>query len=159
HKVWIVYQYNEEVREIFTDGRKHPDVDPDDPLTMWWNGYSTGHWEGDVFVVDTTAIRNEPWLDNMGHEMRQAHAVEGFRRVDADTLQIDRSITDPMALAKPYTTSATLKLTPNLTFQENVVCAQYWERKLAFGYDGLMGISHHSWSGLDKSTAAPVFTG
>ena len=158
-KVWVVYQYNQEVREIFTDGRKHPAVDPEDNATLWWNGYSTGTWDGDTFVVDTTNLRNETWLDNLGHEFRQLHIVERFRRVDADTLQIDRTLTDPMALAKPYTTSATLKLTPNLTFQENVVCGQYYVRKFAFGYDGLLGINTHPWQGEDRSSAIPEFSG
>ena len=159
HTVWVIYQYNQEVREIFTDGRKHPAVDPEDNSTLWWNGYSTGTWDGDTFVVDTTNLRTETWLDNLGHETRELHVVERFRRVDADTLQIDRTLTDPMVLAKPYTNSATLKLTPNVTFQENVVCDQYYVRKFAFGYDGLLGISTHPYGGPDRSSATPVFTG
>jgi len=158
HKIWMIYQYNEESREIFTDGRKHPKVDEDDPATKWWNGYSTGTWDGDTFVVDTTNLRDETWLDNLGHENRQLHVVERIRRVDADTMQIDRTLTDPMALAKPYTTTATLKLMPTLTFQENVVCDQYYEKKLAFGYGGLLGISNHPWEGPDRSITIP-FTG
>ena len=39
------------MRRIYTDGRAHPE-DPD--LTL--HGYSIGHWEGDILVVDTTAI-------------------------------------------------------------------------------------------------------
>src|SRR5690349_4101125 len=36
------------VREIFLDGRTPAkDADP------WWNGYSTGRWEGDTLVVET----------------------------------------------------------------------------------------------------------
>jgi hypothetical protein len=158
-RVWLIYQYNEESRQIFTDGRGHPEVDPDDLATLWWNGYSTGTWDGETFVVTTTNLRNETWLDNLGHENRELKIVERFRRVDAETLEIDRTLTDPIALASPYTTSATLKLSPNLAFQENVICGQYYIRKFAFGYDGLMGINIHPWQGHDRSTAAPVFTG
>jgi len=155
HKVWMIYQYNQETRQIFTDGRKHPEVitdeDPSDQTSKWWNGYSTGTWDGDTFVVDTTNLRDETWLDNMGHENRQLHVVEHLRRVDADTLQIDRTLTDPKALAKPYATSATLKLMPNLPFQENVICDQYYVKKIAFGYGGLLGINNHPWQGSDRS--------
>lgn len=151
HKVWMVYQYNSEVRQIFTDARKHPPVDKDDLLTQWWNGHSVGTWDGDVFVVDTAAIRNETWLDNLGHEHRQLRVVERFRRVDADTLEIERTLTDPVALARPYVTQATLKLTPNLTFQENVVCDQYYVRKVGFGFGGLLGINDHPWQSPEEN--------
>src|ERR1700740_1265051 len=39
------------MRRIYTDGRPHPE-DPDPTV----HGHSIGHWEGDVLVVDTTAI-------------------------------------------------------------------------------------------------------
>jgi hypothetical protein len=159
-KVWMIYQYNQETRQIFTDGREHPEVDEDfDVATLWWNGFSTGTWDGDTFVVTTTNLRNETWLDNLGHENRELKIVERIRRVDGETLQIDRTLTDPVTLARPYTTSATLKAAPNMKFVENVVCGQYYIRKFAFGYDGLMGINTHPWQGHDRSTAFPVFTG
>ena len=158
-KMWMIYPYNQEVRQIFTDGRKDPAVIEEDLSTKWWNGYLTGTWDGDTFFVDTTNLRDETWLDNLGHEHRQLHIVERFRRLDAETLEIERTLTDPIALAKPYTTRATLKLTPNLTPQENVICDQYYTRKLAFGFQGLLGINNHPWQGLDRSTALPRFTG
>ena len=157
-KVWLIYQYNQEVRQIFTDGRKHPEVIEEDLSTKWWNGYSTGTWDGDTFVVDTTNLRDEAWLDNLGHEYRQLRVVERFRRLNADTLEVERTFTDPIALARPYVTSATLKLTPNLTPQENVICDQYYGRKIAFGFQGLLGINSHPWQGTDRSTALPRFT-
>ena len=159
NRVLILYHHNQEHRQIFTDGRPHPkDNFEEDPWSRYWNGYSTGTWNGDVFVVDTTNLRDEVWLDNLGHEIRQAHVLERFRRLDADTLQIDRTITDPTALAAPYTTSATLKLTPNLEFQENVICGQYYFRSFAFGYDSLLGIWNHPYGGPGQTSAGPIFT-
>ena len=153
-KVWMIYEYNQEVRQIFTDGRKHLPVDPDDLLSQWWNGHSVGTWDGDGFVVDTTNARNETWLDNLGHEHRQLHLVERFRRLDAETLEIERTLTDPIALAKPFVTTATLKLTPNLTFQENVICDQYYARKPGFGFGGLLGINDHPWQSPEENSNA-----
>jgi hypothetical protein len=155
NRVLIVYNYNQEYRQIFTDGRTHPENVEDDPYSRWWNGFSTGTWDGDIFVVDTTNLRNETWLDNLGHEARQLRIVERFQRLDADTLQIDRTLTDPIALARPYTTSATLKLTPNMEFQENLICDQYYFRSFAFGYDSLLT---HPYGGADRSSAGPIFT-
>jgi hypothetical protein len=158
-RVWVIFAYNQETRQIFTDGRPHPEFDPDDlERTMFWNGHSVGTWDGDAFVVDTTNLRNETWLDNMGHENRQLHIVERLRRLDSDTLQIDRTSTDPVMLARPYKTTATLKLTPNMAFQENVVCGQYYYRQYAFGYDGLLGTWSHPYGGPDRSSSTPTFS-
>jgi hypothetical protein len=158
NRVLIIYNYNQEYRQIFTDGRTHPEDVEEDPYSRWWNGFSTGTWDGDTFVVETTNLRDETWVDNLGHEARQLRIVERFRRVDAETLQIGRTLTDRVALARPYTTSATLKLTPNLEFQENVICGQYYFRSFAFGYDSLLGIWTHPYGGEDKSSSGPIFT-
>jgi len=41
-------------RQVFTDGRPlPPDPEPS------WLGYSVGRWEGDVFIVETTGLRDE----------------------------------------------------------------------------------------------------
>jgi hypothetical protein len=155
HKVWVLYQYNSEVRQIFTDGRKHPEVSDDDLLTKWWNGHSTGTWNGDTFVVDTLALRDEVWVDNFGHEQSsEMHMVERFRRLDADTLEIERIITDPKMLAKPQTTRTTLKLRQDATFLENMVCDQYYVRKVGFGFGGLLGINDHPWQSAEENPNA-----
>src|SRR5579863_8617216 len=45
------------MRRIYTDGRSQPD-DPD--LTL--HGHSIGRWEGDVLVIDTTAIAPQAYI-------------------------------------------------------------------------------------------------
>ena len=155
HKLMVIYEYNHEVRSIFTDGRPHP-KDLEATGALRWNGHSIGSWDGDTLTVDTVGLRNESWLDNQGHEFStQMHVVERFRRIDAGTLEIERTLTDPVALAKPYVTRVTLKLTPNLTFQENVTCNQYYERHAFYGDDTVMGINEHPWQGPDRSTSSP----
>jgi hypothetical protein len=153
-KIWMVYQFNQESRQIFMDGREHPEVFEEDLLTMWWNGHSVGKWDGDTLVVDTVAIRNETWLNNMGYEHRNLQLTERIRRLDADTLEIERTFTDPIALARPYVTKATMKLTPNHTFVENVVCDQYYVRKVGFGFGGLLGINAHPWQAAEENPNA-----
>ena len=153
-KVWMIYQYNHEVRQIFMDGRDHPEDFVEDPFTRWWNGHSTGSWDGDTFVVDTTNIRNETLLDNQGHEHKKLHVVERIRRVDANTLEIERTLTDPDAFTTPHKTRATLKLMPNMAFQENVICDQYYVRKVGFGFGGLLGINDHPWQSPEEDPNA-----
>ena len=140
-KVIMLFQYQHEVRTIYTDGREHPKN-----LEITWNGHSVGKWDGDTLVADTIGFRDESWLDSGGHEhSTRLHVVERFRRVDADTLEIERTISDPVALTKPITTLAVLKLSPDKDLDENIGydCTQFMMRKPFFGESegGLLGIS------------------
>ena len=142
----IVYQYRNSIRRIYTDGREHPKI-----LQLTWNGHSIGNWDGDTFVVDTVGLRDESWLDTGGHEHSpKLHVVERFRRTDEDHLEIERTLTDPVAIAKPFTATVTLRLRPNLDINENMDgrqydCTQFMVRKPAFGEgeNGLLGIFDH----------------
>jgi hypothetical protein len=45
-----------------------------------WNRYSTGHWEGDTLVVETSGFRDDLWLDAMGNPLTgQAKMTERIR--------------------------------------------------------------------------------
>src|ERR1700704_2067769 len=61
--VTILFEYMRQFRAIPTDGRAHPENLP--PSFM---GDSTGKWEGDTFVVDTTGLNDRTWLDTAGHQ-------------------------------------------------------------------------------------------
>ena len=142
-RVTLVYGQRNSVRYIYTDEREHPK-----PLELTWNGHSIGKWDGDTFVVDTIGLRDESWLDTAGHEhSTELHVVERFRRIDAANLEIERTLADPVALAKPYTSRVVLRLNPNYTRNEYTDndCMQYMIRKPAFGKGegGLLGISDH----------------
>jgi hypothetical protein len=96
----ILYEANNGVRQIFTDGRSLPD---DDPLP-WWFGYSVGRGEDDTLVVETTGFRDDVWLDYNGSPLTSSGKItERFRRVNYGTLEIDITIEDPKAYTKPFT--------------------------------------------------------
>jgi len=86
-------------RQIFTDGRPLP-ADPNPS----WNGYSSGKWEGDTLVVQTTGFRDGMWLDATGNPMTDAARItERFRRVDFGHMTIEITVDDPKAYTKPWT--------------------------------------------------------
>ena len=63
-------------RQIFMDGRGHPD-DPDPT----WYGHSIGKWEGDTLVVDTIGFNDKFWFDFAGHpHTPKLHITERYRR-------------------------------------------------------------------------------
>ncbi len=103
-KIVMLIETFMQFRQIWMDGRPHPD-DPD--LTFY--GDSIGHWEGDTLVIDTVGLSPQNRIaPGIGHG-DQLHVVERIRRVDADWLEIETTLTDPEVLAEPYTSTASFK--------------------------------------------------
>jgi hypothetical protein len=103
----ILYEANYGLRTIYTDGRKLP---PQGEPQPFWYGYSVGHWEGDVFVVETNNLRGaedgpfDGWLDVRGSPYsQQAKFTERFRRPVFGKLEIDITVEDAKAYTKPFT--------------------------------------------------------
>jgi hypothetical protein len=110
--VAILYEYNATYRQIMTDGRPLP-ADPNPS----WNGYSTGKWESDTLVVETTGFRDGLWLDLAGNSLSDAATMtERFRRVNYGTLEIEITVDDPKTYTKPWTIKMhqTIKLDTDL---------------------------------------------
>jgi hypothetical protein len=100
-KVTILIEAYSQWRQIFTDGRAHPD-DPD----LTFNGHSIGHWEGDTLVADTVGFTTDTALGTFGtRHSDKMHIVERFRLASPDRLEIETTITDPEALARPWTST------------------------------------------------------
>jgi hypothetical protein len=108
----IMYEGNEGLRQIFTDGRPLPVADEN--LQPWWYGYSAGRWEGDTLVVETVGFRDDVWLDVFGSPLtNRGKLTERFTRLDYGRLQIDVTIEDPTAYTRPFTVRVNQKLFPD----------------------------------------------
>jgi hypothetical protein len=82
------------------DGRPRRDAIP--PSNR---GDGVGHWEGDTLVVDKTNFTDTSWIYAEGRVSFHSdamHVVERYRRVDANTLEIEATIEDPKVLTKPW---------------------------------------------------------
>ena len=106
-------------RQIFLDGRQLP-ADPNPT----WMGYSVGHWEGDVLVVESAGFNDKTWLDFSGHPHSEALRItERFRRRDFGHMELQVTISDPAVYARPVTLSADGNLVPDTELLE-YVCAE-----------------------------------
>ncbi len=108
-EIVIIYEANNGLRQIFTDGRSLPGKDAD----PWWYGYSVGKWEGDTLVVETTGFldREPGWLDVQGSPFtEEAKVTEKFRRPNFGTLEIEVTVDDPKAYTKPWTVKVTQRI-------------------------------------------------
>src|SRR5579863_1565447 len=120
-------------RQIFTDGRKHPD-DPDPT----WYGHSIGHYDGDTLVVDTVGYNDKFWFDFAGHpHTEQLHTVERYKRTDLGTLVVETDINDPGAYSKPFTISFTFGLRPKEELMEYICQENQVDAQHLVGFTGL----------------------
>jgi hypothetical protein len=95
----ILHERNMEFRQIFTDGRPLP-VDPNPS----WSGYSTGKWEQDTLVVQTSGFRDGLWADFNGSPLTDAATItERFRRPTYGRLEVEVTVDDRKAYTRPWT--------------------------------------------------------
>lgn len=98
------FEYRHDWREIWLDGRPLPPLEETYPK---WNGYSVGHWEGDTLVVESIGFDDRSWLDKLGYpHSEQMRLEEHYHRIDADTLELAMTVTDPLVYAAPFRSDA-----------------------------------------------------
>jgi hypothetical protein len=92
-------------RRIYMDGRPRPeDYEPS------YFGHSIGHWEGDTLVIDTLGIRAEAQI-GQGSPVGNydTNVVERMRLTAPDTLEIQKTVTNPAVFKSPYTTTRSMR--------------------------------------------------
>ena len=106
----LLYEVDNLHRQIFTDGRQLPQ-EINLPAYL---GYSAGHWEGDVFVVETAGFNDKTRLDNAGHPHSEALRVtERFRRRDFGHLDTEMTFDDPTMYTRPFSIKVAYELLPD----------------------------------------------
>jgi hypothetical protein len=111
----MLLESDTDFRQIFTDGRKHPD----DPQPSWL-GYSVGKWQGDSLVVETVGLNEQAPLDVFGHPHSEALRVtERFRRRDFGHMDVQVTIDDPKVYTKPFTYKIPMYLRPDTDLLES----------------------------------------
>jgi hypothetical protein len=115
--VVIMYEANNGLRQIFTDGRPLPAND----AQPTWYGYSTGKWDGGTLVVETNGFRELGWLDEEGTAItNEGKVTERFRRLNYGTLEIEITVNDPKTFTKPWTFKLNQRLLPDAELIEFV---------------------------------------
>ena len=79
-----------------------------------WMGESRARWEGDTLVVETSSFLDwsaDWWATAWRASRPTLRLVERFRRIDAETLDYEFTMTDPVMFTRPWT--ARFPLTTN----------------------------------------------
>lgn len=113
-RVFILFEAELQRRQIWMDGRKHPDSGE---IEYTFMGHSIGRWDGDVLVVDTIGLREEAMLNGLPHS-EEARIVERIKLVNPTTLEDEFTITDPKALTQPISRKITYGLKPDWDLME-----------------------------------------
>ena len=116
-----IFEYRHDWREIWLDGRALP---AGDALYPKWNGFSVGRFEGDELVVESEGFDERSWLDKLGYPHSENMRVEErYRRVDADTLELTITITDPEYYTAPWRSDVK-------RFRANAAKAQHFDEQI-----------------------------
>ena len=79
-----------------------------------WMGDSRGRWEGDTLVVETTNLTEHTGsfdptaMQSIGTGLTVT-LTERFRRLDADTLLYEYTVTDPTIFTRPFTVAVPMR--------------------------------------------------
>jgi hypothetical protein len=98
----LIWDYMNEQRRIYTDGRPHPSAAEYSPSVM---GHSIGHWEGDTLVVDTTLMKAAIYDRSGAPHSDQVHLAERIRKTNDTTIEFQVVIEDPVMFAQPWKVS------------------------------------------------------
>jgi hypothetical protein len=92
-----------------------------------WYGYSTGKWEGDEFVVETTGFNDETWLDNRGLPHSDAlRLTERFKRVNVGKMELALTIDDSKYYTRPWNVAVSFDLIPDSDLFEDMCENNKW---------------------------------
>ena len=122
----IIAILNEDLtfRQIYMDGRE---LEKDPNPT--WMGYSVGHWDGDTLVVESNGFNESTWLDVDGHPHTEGlKMTERYRRRDFGHIDLQVTLEDPKAYAKPWTVAVTMDLKTDTEMLE-YTCENEQDRK------------------------------
>ncbi|MEO5708080.1 MAG: hypothetical protein ABIT10_05195 [Alteraurantiacibacter sp.] len=126
----IIINFYNEARYIYTDGRAMPAEEDMWPTTY---GTSIGHWEGDTLVIETVMVENpsaffhgSPPLSEEARYVERIH-LEGDRLINQVT------VTDPVTLTAPWTTTVAHVRDPG--FDRQIILP--WDNDRTGNEDGL----------------------
>jgi hypothetical protein len=104
------------VRQVYLDGRKPPAGGQ-----PFWQGYSTGKWDGDPLVIDTVGFNDKTKLDAIGHpHSEDLHETARYHRRDFGHMDVEVTIDDPKMYTQPFRIKFSQLLQPDTDILEYV---------------------------------------
>ena len=122
-QVTLLFDAHDEVRRVML-GRKPIDRSE---LAPSWLGYAAGKWEGDALVVETIGMTDQSLVADAGvPHSGDLVVTERLRRVDANTLVNEMTLSDSQAFAKPVMRKIYYQRVPEMQQREFHCAEQMW---------------------------------
>lgn len=119
-------------RKIYMEGRPRPE-----PILNTRMGYSVGHWEGDVLVVETTHLREYPYMRRLPNTenalITERYTVENrkdSKGVSTRYLTNQMTLTDPLLYTQPITVTSSLRWSPTTPIMEYSCSEEIYDKYL-----------------------------
>ena len=79
-----------------------------------WNGVSTGRWDGDTLIMETSNFNGYTKLDTAGHpHSKQLKLTNTFKRIDSQTMEHTVTVHDPKTYTRDWMNIRTWRLKPD----------------------------------------------
>ena len=98
-EVLFLFEANHQNRVFYTDGHPHPSSD-----MRFFGGHSTGHWEGNTLVVDTTNLDGRAFFgvgNTFAPFSKALHLTERFTVVSDKLITFELTYDDPKTFTRP----------------------------------------------------------
>lgn len=125
-RITMIVELHNDVRRIYMDGRQKPSG-----LLPSFMGFSTGHWDGEELVIETSALRPGGYPDPKSTQMT---VTEHLRLVDGgeagDMIELKMIINDPVYYSAPYTATTYFRQYDGLEMGEYFCSEDLWRQNL-----------------------------
>jgi hypothetical protein len=140
-------------RQVHTDGRPLPD----NPEPTWL-GYSIGHWDGDVLVVESAGFRDGGWIDTQRARPHSdaLRVTERLRRLNVGRMEMTITIDDPKAFVKPWTVRVPFRLIADSELLEGSCEGHVKTPGTSADRPGAAGTAERSLAALNRVKAGPA---
>ncbi len=122
------FQYH----KIYLDGHPRPQ-----PILSTRMGYSIGHWEGDTLVVETTHLREYPYMRRLPNTenatISERYTLENrtdSKGVTTKYLTDKMTLTDPALYTQPVTVTSSLRWSPTTPIMEYSCSEEIYDQHL-----------------------------
>jgi hypothetical protein len=119
-------------RKIYLEGHPRPE-----PILNTRMGYSVGHWEGDTLVIETSYLREYPYM-RRNPNTEEATTVERWNLVTTTNdkgeelkyLTNEMTMTDPKLYTEPVRIVGTLRYSPDTPIMEYSCSEEIYDNHL-----------------------------
>mgnify|MGYP000852624464 CR=1 FL=1 len=115
-KITIVHEVAHNIRQI------HMDQPMPEKVPTSFLGYSVGHWDGDVLVIETKGTDPRTWIDEEGIiHSDQLYTIERLRKTEnGENLENEVTMIDPVFFTRPWVKKINYAWRPDLRIAEYI---------------------------------------